>query len=237
MNKISLCITNYNRFAYLFKSFEQVIDDDRIGEIIIVDDCSDAEIFRAIADKCQYLPKVKLFRNDINLAVYENKKVSVSKAKYEYCIVFDSDNVIDIAYLNKIYSVAWNSKIILAPDFAKPVFDYRKFSGVTFRKDNVSKFCYKKMFSTFMNTMNYFVHRDSYLSIWQPKDHIKGADSLYMNYLWLLAGNEIHCLKGLQYFHRVHNYDKQEHGSNYAKYATDSAPQCDAIEKQMSLMR
>jgi 3-deoxy-D-arabino-heptulosonate 7-phosphate (DAHP) synthase len=58
-----------------------------------------------------------------------------------------------------------------------------------------------------------------------------------MNYLWLMAGNEIHVLKGLQYFHRVNGYDKQGHGSNYVKYAAESAPQADKIEKQMSLMR
>jgi len=186
MNKISLCITTFNRFAYLFKSFEQVIDDDRIGEVIIVDD--------------------------------------------------HSDNVIDIDYLNKIYRCEWNPKTILAPDFARPHFDYRQYSGVTFRKDNVSKYTFRGQFPCLINTMNYFVHRDSYLSVWKPKEGIKGADSIYMNYLWLMAGNEIHCLKGLQYFHRL-EFEKGEHGSNYNHFAKDSAPQCDKIEKQLSLLR
>jgi len=234
--KISLCITNYNRFAYLFKSFEQVMDDDRIGEIVIVDDCSDIELYNRIEERCKYLPKVKLFRNEKNLGCYENKNVSVEKASYEYCIVFDSDNVIDIDYINKIYRVEWNPKTILAPDFARPHFDYRQYSGVTFRKDNVSKYTFRGQFPCLINTMNYFVHRDSYLSVWQPKEGIKGADSIYMNYLWLMAGNEIHCLKGLQYFHRL-EHDKTEHSSNYNNFAKDSAPQCERIEKQMSLMR
>jgi len=58
-----------------------------------------------------------------------------------------------------------------------------------------------------------------------------------MNYLWLMAGNEIHCLRGLSYFHRLHDGKSQEHGSNYINFARDSAPQCKQIEKQISLMR
>lgn len=238
MNKISLCITNYNRLAYLFKSFEQVLDDERISEIIIVDDHSDKEIYAAIEERVKYMPKVRLFRNEKNISVYDNKKEAVSKADNEYCIIFDSDNVIGIDYIDKIYSIIeWNPKIILAPDFAKPAFDYRQYSGVTFRKSNVAKYAMRGAFPCLINTMNYFVHRDSYVSIWQPKDNIKGADTIYMNYLWLLAGNEIHVLKGLQYFHRINDYDKQEHGSNYVKHAIESAPQAEAIERMISRMR
>lgn len=237
MNNISLCITNYNRLAYLFKSFEQVIDDARIGEIVIVDDCSDLEIYKAIQERCKSMPKVKLFRNNENLSVYDNKREAISKATSEYCIIFDSDNVISKDYLDKIYSVQWHSKTILAPDFARPAFNYRLYAGVTFRKSNVAQYCFHRMFSTLMNTMNYFVHRDSYLSVWQPKPGINGADSLYLNYLWLLAGNEIHVLKGLEYFHRIEGYGNTEHGSNFAKHAKDSTPVCLQVEKQMSLMR
>lgn len=237
MAKISLCITNYNRYVYLFKSFEQVLHDERISEIVIVDDCSDKDIYDAIAERVKHMPKVRLFRNASNLSVYDNKKEAVSKATNEYCIIFDSDNIIGVDFIDKVYSIEWNSKTILAPDFAQPVFDYRQYSGTTFRKSNVAKYAQRGNFACLINTMNYFVHRDSYVSTWQPKQGIKGADSIYMNYLWLMAGNDIHVLKGLQYFHRVNGYDKKEHGSNYVKYAVESAPQADKIEQQMSLMR
>ena len=70
MQKISLCITTYNRNAYLFKSFEQVINDDRIGEVVIVDDCSELGLYQHIAERCKYNPKIKLFRNESNLGVF-----------------------------------------------------------------------------------------------------------------------------------------------------------------------
>ena len=235
--KISLCITNYNRLAYLFKSFEQVLNDERIDEVVIVDDCSDINLYRSIEEITRYMPKVKLFRNENNLDVYANKREAISKAENEYCIIFDSDNVISTQYLDKIYSVEWNSKTILAPDFAEPVFDYTKYAGIVFTKQNIAQYAFKAGFDCLMNTMNYFVHKDSYLSVWQSNPYINGADSIYMNYLWLLAGNEIHCLSGLRYFHRVNGFVNSEHGSNFVKHAQGSTPVCKDIEKLISQMR
>jgi len=235
MEKISLCITTYNRNAYLFKSFEKVLHDDRINEIIIVDDCSEFQLYELIKQRCASLPKVRLFRNESNVGCYNNKHIAVSKASNEYVIILDSDNVIGGDYLDKIYSEKWDSGTILAPDFAQPVFDYRKFGGITFNKTNVAQYCFKAGFDCLMNTMNYFVHKDSFVQIWQPKFDIKGADSIYMNYLWMLAGNNIHCLKGLSYFHRVNAEDKKEHGSNFVEFAHESNPQ--EIERLISLMR
>jgi len=233
--KISLCITTYNRNAYLFKSFEQVLFDDRIDEIIIVDDCSELQLYKLIEARCSKLPKVRLFRNESNVGCYENKKIAVSKASNEFVIIFDSDNVIDTNYLDKLYSVEWSSNTLYAPDFAKPVFDYRKFAGITFNKLNVAKYCFTPGFDCLMNTMNYFIHKDSFVQIWQQKHDIKGADSIYMNYLWMLAGNSIHCLSGLEYFHRVNAEDKSEHGSNFIEFANESNPK--EIERLISLMR
>ena len=236
MQQISLCITNYNRNAYLFKSFEQVLNDERIGEILISDDCSNPDLFNDIFKRCESLSsKIRVVRNPINLGCYANKCKAVSEAKFEYVIIFDSDNIIDKSYIDLIYSVEWNPKTILAPDFAFPVFDYREFAGYTFNKTNVSKYAYKRGFDCLINTMNYFVHRDSFVQIWQPKSDIYGADSIYMNYLWLLSGNEIHCLTGLEYFHRIHDSKTNEHGSNFNEFASRSNP--DGIERLLSLMR
>ena len=236
MQKISLCITNYNRNAYLFKSFEQVLYDSRISEIVIVDDCSDINLYNDIYEKVKYNAKIKLFRNEKNLGCYANKHKSVLLASGEYVIIFDSDNVIDTQYLDKIFEQEWNNKIAFAPDFAKPVFDYRKFGGVTFNKTNVSKYAFEAGFDCLINTMNYFIHRDSYLSIYQEKENIIGADSIYLNYLWLMAGNEIKCLKGLEYFHRV-EHDGVQQRSNYVTFAKDSEPICKQLINQIANMR
>ena len=236
MKKISLCITNYNRNALLFKSFEQVINDDRISEICIWDDFSDSTLYSALLERVKYMPKVRITRSEMNKGVYEAKFMAVQMASNEYCIIFDSDNVIDVSYIDKLYSVNWFDKQILAPDFAYPTFDYRNFAGTTYNKTNVAPFAFRPGFDCLMNTMNFFVHKYSYLAVWQKKDGIKGADSIYFNYLWLMAGNEIHVLKGLEYFHRVEGHGTEAR-SNFVNHAAESTPICKEIERQISLMR
>ena len=233
--KISICIPTFNRNNLLFESFAKVIDDDRVGEVIIVDDASKEDVFEAVKSRCINYPKVRLFRQPKNVGVYENKAAAVSKASNEYCIIFDSDNVLDIDYLDKIYSVKWSAHTILAPDFAKPVFDYRKFGGITMNKINVAQYSFEPGFDCLANTHNFFVNKDAYLSAWEQHTNILGADSIYFLYLWLLAGNDFHVLKGLEYFHRVG--DKTEQKSNYVTFAEKSAPICEKIRKQISLMR
>lgn len=231
MEKISLCLTNLNRLALLLKSFEQVAYDDRISEIIISDDCSDISLYETLLKNVSNNPKIKLSRNPKTLGVYANKHKSVAMASNEWVIIFDSDNVIGKDYIDKIYQQRWETKTIYAPDFAEPVFDYRKYAGVTYNKVNVRRYVNGKLFDALLNTMNYFIHRDSYLSVYQVKDNIIGADSIYFNYLWLMAGNNINVVRNLKYFHRVHD------GSYYQSVARDSQPVCSQILKQISLMR
>jgi hypothetical protein len=60
-----------------------------------------------------------------------------------------------------------------------------------------------------LNAMNYFVHRDEYLRVWDGSIDPVTSDSLFQNYNWLKAGNEISVLPELEYEHRVHS------GSHY----------------------
>lgn len=233
---ISLCITNFNRNAYLFKSFEQVYHDDRISEIIISDDNSEPDLFEAVARRCEQFPKVKLSRNPVNLGCFGNKHKAVSLASNDYCIIFDSDNVLSPAYIDLLFQKEWQPKVIIAPDFAEPHFDYRAFAGVTFNKTNIGLRAYEKGMDCLLNTMNYFVHRDSYLSVYQPKPDIKGADSIYMNYLWLMAGNEIYVMPNLRYFHRI-DHIPSEKGSNYITYARESEPTCKFLLDKIASFR
>lgn len=233
---ISLCITNYNRNAYLFKSFEKVYNDDRISEIIIADDCSDLQLYKDIERKCSNMPKVKLSRNPINLGCFANKAKAVSLATNEYVIIFDSDNVLNKEYIDKVFSERWNPKVILAPDFAEPVFNYTRFAGQIFNKTNVGAWAYEKGFDCMINTMNYFVHRDSFISVYQPNKDIKGADSIYMNYLWLMAGNEIKVVSGMRYYHRI-DHIASEKGSNYITYAKESEPKCAELLQRIASFR
>lgn len=201
--KLSLCLTNYNRYEMLLESFEGVVNDDRISEIVIVDDYSDKDIFDKVAAGVAPVEKIKLYRNVTNLGMSRNKAESISKASNEWCILFDSDNILNIDYLDAIPQNL-NSNSFYLPSFAKPQFDYRKFSGLTIDRFNVNKYLDKPMFEQCLNTCNMLVNRDAYLSTYEYSPLIKETDTLYMNYLFLKSGGQLHIVEGMEYFHRVH---------------------------------
>jgi glycosyltransferase involved in cell wall biosynthesis len=213
--KLSLCLTNYNRDKMLLESFNQVLNDDRVSEIVIVDDVSDLKIYELLVARyahIQFRDKVKLFRNERNLGCYLNKSVAISKASNEFVIIFDSDNTMTTEYIDRIFEQEWKRDTILAPEFARPHFDYRTFSGEIINKGNVRGMVDRKHFTALINTMNYFVHRDEYLKVFDSEIEPWTADTAYQNYNWLKAGNSFHVLKGLQYDHLVHN------GSHYQEH-------------------
>jgi len=215
MKKISLCLTNYNRLEMLFSAFSNVIVDERISEIVISDDCSDLELFNQIKGIVGVLNslhgnKIKLFRNLSNRDCYENKMVAISVASNDWCIILDSDNTIDKSYLDRIYEIEnWDDKTVYMPSFAKPLFSYVEYEGVTLSKENIAEYIDKPMLSTCCNCMNYFINKNEYLKVWQKDITPHTADSLLQNYNWFKAGNKMLIVPNLHYNHLVHD------GSHY----------------------
>lgn len=202
VRKISLCLTNFNRTEEVTQSFKQVLNDERIGEVIISDDASNQET-RKYLELLAYPAKV-IFHNE-NAGMARNKMMAIKAAINEYCILFDSDNVIDKKYLDALYKRNWFPDIILMPDYAKPHFDYRALREERINKYSVKRVAKKQMFDCLMNTCNYFVHRDTYLKIFEHNPAIKGCDTAWFNYLWLKAGNSFIVVPQMEYYHKVHD--------------------------------
>lgn len=209
---ISLCITTYNRGDLLLQSFEHVAKDDRINEIVIVDDASTVYSDYVLSLQDRYKPKVKAFFNEKNLDCYRNKREAISKAQNEWVIILDSDNVITIDYINRIedlFIAGLNRNTIYQPVFAKPHFNFTRYEFLHIDKTNVRNFMHESMFQVMLNAMNYFVNRDEYLKVWDGSIDPVTSDSIFQNYNWLKAGNSIYVVPGLEYGHAVHN------GSHY----------------------
>jgi len=206
---ISLCITSWNRDSLTFDCFRQVLNDERVSEIVIVDDHSDERIYNNLVFMCNGLDKVKIYRNETNLGCYHNKRRSVELASNKWVIVFDSDNTMTKEYLDAIPEV-WVESNIYQPEFARPHFDFTKFAGSVISKEFVKGYMRQKHFTTMLNAMNFFINREKYLEVFDTsKSEPWTADSIYFNYLWLKAGYKIYVVPNLQYDHLVHN------GSHY----------------------
>lgn len=210
--KFTLAITTYNRPEMTIKAFKNILEDDRIDDILIVDDHSDWHTFLKLRDLCSEMLKVVTIRNGKNLGCYHNKRKAVQQSANDWVILFDSDNIIKPDYLDALEGIELSTDTIYAPDFARPHFDYTGFSGRTISKDNVAKMVNEPKFDCLINTCNYIVPKQQYLQSWVDHREPWTADTLFMNYNWLMAGNKIQVVKGMSYNHLVHD------GSHYKEH-------------------
>jgi len=236
MEKISLCIPNYTRTHFLIESFNKVINDDRISEIIINDDCSSnfEEAIKLLEDLNSN--KIKIFRNEVNLGPMFNKLETIKKASNEFCILLDSDNVISKEYLDTIYSQEWSKHKIICPELLihheeniwnqKDVFiPYTDFLNIKIDFQYVKNCILNgKNIETLLNTGNFFVNKDMYVNSFVNNTFDRSVDVCdvcFFSYLFLLFDNQnyLEVCKGLNYVHRVHN------GSFYLNNAHNGALQ------------
>lgn len=211
--RISISIPTFNRCDMVMESFMDVYHDERVNEIVIVDDESDWGLYTDLKNLVELYPKIKLWRNKENRQCYVNKATSLVYSNNDFCILLDSDNKISKDYLDKIFEIEkWEDDTIYTPAFAFPNFDFRQYSGLLITKENIAEYIDKPMFETMCNAANYFVNKNSYLDVWDEHLEPMTSDSIYMISRWLDAGNKVQVVSGLSYFHRVHS------GSHYQNY-------------------
>lgn len=204
--KISLCIPTFNRVDMTLQAFENVYEDDRISEIVIVDDASDWGMFTELKEFCELIPKIKLYRNLTNQDCYRNKMTALSYATNDWCILLDSDNVIEKDYLDRLFEIQdWDNSTSYMPSFAAPTFSYEKFEGETISKSNVGLFMGLPLFDTMLNCMNFFINRIEYLNVWEDVENPHTADSIFFNYCWFNFGNKMYVVPNLKYEHKIHD--------------------------------
>jgi glycosyltransferase involved in cell wall biosynthesis len=214
---ISLAIPTYNRPLLTLESFSLVINNDYINEIVIVDDGSIQKHFDCLKNEVEKLnnPKIKLFQNDSNFGPLLNKNITVNKCQNEWVVLLDSDNIIDDTYIEIIRKIEKNSDTLYCPAFLYQditknsiSLNYKEFVGLDINKNTLKKYLEMKLFDALLNTGNYLVNKNSYLSILKDKeiDNILSVnDALYFSYLWLMEGFKIEVVPDLAYIHRVHN--------------------------------
>lgn len=215
---ISICIPTWNRTDLVVRAIEQVVHDPRVHEIVIVDDASPLELYFKLEAMLEPLPKIKLLRNGENLDCYANKARALELASNDWCILLDSDNVIDSSYIDALYSVPeWEPHVFYSPEFARPHFNYTMFAGQTITKENVSKHVGTREFDCLINTANYFVNRHLYLGLFDSEINPHAADTIYINHQLLANGGSIYVVPNMRYFHDVHDgshYKANHHKSN-----------------------
>lgn len=232
---ISICVTSFNRDLLTIQSFEKVLNDRRVNDVQILDDASDIGFYKSLQYKVDRInselssTKVFLHRNENNLDCYRNKRKVLEYAQKDWVLLLDSDNAVDHSYFDALgdfekimYGNEWNKKIIYAPTFARPAFDYTELNHVILLKDNAKSVseCFP-CFSAAINTANYFFNRHEFSRIWDKYDtgiDPHTADTMYVNLNWIKEGNAIQFVSDMHYNHLIH--DGSHYKNNVKKTGT-----------------
>ncbi len=236
----------------LLASMRAAQEHPLIQEVVVVDDGSDD--WPDLIKHLQGQPKLALYHNDVNRGVFVNKIEAIALARNSWVITCDSDNVMDTSYLKHMTEVAGWGNTWYCASFARPRFDYRELCGV-YDLQGLTKIFDKKIFPCFFNTGNQTIHHQSFMEVF-GKYRQKRADLMMPNYLdltltkrqthywrmvfdacdsfllnmkWILAGNEIHIVKGLEY---EHHYAEGDAG-NYARSPSEKGALGDILLKKL----
>lgn len=207
-----------------------------IEEIVIIDDASDD--FLALQEHLGMERKVVLGHNATNQGVFGNKLEAIARCSGDWVINCDSDNHMDLNYLDVILNYPTRFDTWYCPSFAKPEFDYRQLVGAYSLGDMTQMFTHP-MAGCCMNTGNSVVHRESFMEVFgkfrgerfdlmlpnylnhateQRESHRSrliwdANDSFIFNMEWLTAGKRIQITEGMEYDHHYSSGPD----SNYAR--------------------
>ena len=235
---ITVAIPYYNSEKYINDAFKIPLSSDYVSEIIIHDDCSDNKIESTH-------PKIKVYRNETNVGAFKNKYLAVSKSTNEWVYLLDSDNYFFENSLEAVKKINTQkgkyyspSQLHLVNDDLDEKLDGKiiKYYFGSFNSNNVKNLLKEAgdtgTFHWFINTGNFFVHRDDYIQ--SMKDIFEDslypyfeADAVVFCYNWLKKGNSIEIIENLCYNHRLR-------GSSYSHSV--GSKNTNSLEYHRSLM-
>jgi GT2 family glycosyltransferase len=207
---LSIAVTTFDRSDLTINSISKVLDDGRLDDFIVLDDRSEDGSYEKLRNYYHGHPKVRVIQQYQNRGMAYNKKSAIALAKHEHVAIWDSDNTFDTTYIDAYFEALSSnlcpqySGTMFLPEWARPAFDYREFSGRFFDATSCKEEMNKPMFKCLLNTCNCIVQRDFYLDVFKEHPDVKATDTIWMNYLWLKKGYQLYVVPDMQYDHLQH---------------------------------
>jgi glycosyltransferase involved in cell wall biosynthesis len=221
MKKITLAIPFYNTSQYFLEAVEYALNNDFVDEIVVNDDCSSEDEWNKLNEIVNNLntPKIKLFRNEVNLGGFRNKYTAVQNSSCDWVYLLDSDNHPTPDTLGVLESLdELDPNICYCPEklllykeedgYTNEALYHFKYEtvGSEEAKDGIIK--RTKWFDWFLNTGNYFFNKEYYLEYMREPfedqtTELLHADVLAFSHFWLRSGGEFKVVPNFHYHHRL----------------------------------
>lgn len=105
MKKVSVIIPVYNTEKYLDKCLKSVVNQTLKNiEIIVINDCSSDDSEKIINEYLKKYENIKYIKNKKNQGIGYSRNLGILNSNSEYITFVDSDDYLDVDYLEKMYN-------------------------------------------------------------------------------------------------------------------------------------
>jgi hypothetical protein len=214
--KLTIAIPTMRRWNFLKDSLPIYLSRPEVEQVILCDETGDD------CDSAAFLasqhPKLRLYKNERCLGIYENKLKVLRLAKESgasWIALLDSDNFFTDDWFECLSSAEFNKKFIYASaDFKNVNIDSSdvtrpctEFSGKTISASNWNTVLESPLWNILLNDGNWVLPAEA-LNI-LPREmrssDLQAADAIFMLRCFVKGGFSIHYLPELEYIHTVHS--------------------------------
>jgi len=222
--RFSVGIPHYNRGGLIYRPLFNLLDHPAVAEVVIVDDGSREEEYRALlrfVDSLGCGGRVRVFRREENRGALLTKLECVEKCSSEWVLVLDSDNTAFRGFLDALGAIRDpDAGTFFCASWAWPWFPFGElgWDPIDFRRavDLCRDGRLRRHY--IINDGNYLVKKSGYSQAVSKIGKIPSdvVDVMVVNYLWLSSGGRLQMLPHGKYNHRVDqsSFYKRTEGSS-----------------------
>jgi glycosyltransferase involved in cell wall biosynthesis len=210
---LTIAIPTMRRWSFLKDSIPAYLARPEVTEVIVCDETGeDYDLLQATFG--DYGNKLRLYKNERRLGIYENKKKCLSLATTEWVALLDSDNIFGDDWFEALHYLDFSDekRIFASADFKSvnvktgaTTHECRKFRGLVLDPRTWNETLTQTKWNFLLNDGNWIVPRSVIETLPDVRsDTLQAADAIFMARCFVKGGYSIYYVPGLEYTHLVH---------------------------------
>jgi hypothetical protein len=213
--QLTIAIPTMRRWSFLKDSIPAYLARPEVAEVIVCDETGeDYDLLAATFGHLQSATKLRLYKNERRLGIYENKKKCLSLATSTWVALLDSDNIFGDDWFEALHDLDFSDskRIFASADFKSvnmktgvTTHECRKFSGLILDPKTWNQTLDQPKWNFLLNDGNWIVPRSVIACLPDVKsESLLAADAIFMARCFVKGGYSIYYVPGLEYTHLVH---------------------------------
>ena len=216
MTNLTIAIPTMRRWSFLKTMIPVFLERPEVNEVVICDETGeDYDEIRLAFGTHPMDKKLRLYKNETRLGIYENKRKVLSLCKKGWIALLDSDNVfpdewfdflseLDFTNTKRIYGSAdFRTLDTASGKMERPCV---QFSGTVLDKSLWNSFLQNEKCFYLLNDGNWILHSECLrcLPDTVKSEDVLAADAIFMLRRFVMSGYYIHYPSGFEYIHMTH---------------------------------